>query len=103
MNDLSVVIRRFIRTVVLLLNSDFMAIRDLIQSFTIPLVLMIVLAVYVGFSSNIDRSDFSVAQNTTFEAIDTGTNNGFNLAAMLPYAIIGFMILGLLLSYLGVF
>ena len=76
--------------------------QDIVQAFAIPMVLMIVLAVYVGFSGNISRSGWTTAQNTTFSTIDTGTSNGFNLAALLPFAIIGFLILGLVLRQLGV-
>lgn len=39
---------------------------------------------------------------TSFEAIETGQTNSYNLSALVPYALIGFMVLGLLLGYLGV-
>jgi len=77
--------------------------QQLVQAFSLPLLIIILLSVYVQFSTNVDRSGWTTDQNTTYDKVDTGTESGFNLASMLPYIIIALTILALMLKYLGVF
>ncbi len=65
---------------------------------TVPMVLIIAIAIFGNFSSNIDQTDWSTDANDTFDKVNTGTWNGFNLASMLPFVIIAVVIVGIILG-----
>jgi len=73
---------------------------QLMPALIVPLLLIIMVAIYTQFETNVDRADFSTDANTSFTKINTGTYNGFKLASLLPYVIIAMMILGLVIGAL---
>jgi hypothetical protein len=65
-------------------------------------VVVVVVALFIGLfmyaeiSDAIPRGSFSAAQNTTFTNIQSNTESGFNLAAIIPIVLVAFAIIGIL-------
>ena len=64
----------------------------------IPMILIIATAIFSGFQSNIDRGDWTSEANETFQKVTKQTWSGFNLASLLPFIVIAFMIVGVILG-----
>ena len=76
-------------------------IERLLPALVVPLVLIIMVAIYTQFETNVDRSGFTADANTSFTKVNTGTYNGFKLASLLPYVIIAMTILALVVGALA--
>ena len=76
-------------------------IERLLPALVVPLVLIIMVAIYTQFETNVDRADFTADANTSFTKVNTGTYNGFKLASLLPYVIIAMTILALVVGALA--
>jgi len=79
-----------------------MVVNRLLPALIVPLMLIIMVAIYTQFETNVDRADFSTDANTSFTKVNTGTYNGFKLASLLPYVIIAMVILSIVVSALVV-
>ena len=71
---------------------------QLIPALVVPLLLIIFVAIYTQFSSNVDRASWTTSANDTYDKINTGTWGGYKLASMLPYIIIAVAVLGILIG-----
>ena len=60
--------------------------------------LMIGLYVYSAVGNSIDRSDFSAAQNTTYDSVVSNSNSAFTLTSILPLVIGAAAILGVIVG-----
>jgi len=78
-----------------------MVVERLLPALVVPLLLIIMVAIYTQFETNVDRVDFSADANTSFTKVNTGTYNGFKLASLLPYVIIAMAILALVIGALS--
>jgi hypothetical protein len=65
---------------------------------TVPLILIISIAIFSGFQTNIDRSNWSAEANSTFGKVVSGTWSGFNLGSMLPFVLISMTVVGVVLG-----
>jgi hypothetical protein len=70
----------------------------LVMTLSIPLLLIIMVAVYTQFETNVDRAGWTADANTTFTKVNTGTYNGFKLGSLLPYVVIAMLVLGLIIG-----
>ena len=59
---------------------------------TVPLVLIIAIAIFGQFEANIDRSSWTASANSSFEKVTSQTWSGYNLAALLPFVLISVVI-----------
>lgn len=73
-------------------------VQQLLPALVVPLFLIIMVAVYTQFGTNVDQSGWSTDANTTYTRINTGTWNGYRLASLLPYVIIAVIVLGVLIG-----
>lgn len=73
-------------------------VQQLLPALTVPLILIVFVAIYTQYQTNIDQADWSTDANDTFDKINTGTWGGFKLASMLPYVIIAIVVLSLLIG-----
>ena len=76
-------------------------IERLLPALVVPLVLIIMVAIYTQFETNVDRASFTADANTSFTKVNSGTYNGFKLASLLPYVIIAMTILALVVGALA--
>jgi hypothetical protein len=60
----------------------------------IPLTLILAIAIFGQFSTNVDRTSWSAAANTSYTTTVAQTWAGYNLAALLPYILIAVTIVG---------
>jgi len=67
---------------------------------TIPLLLIISVAIFGQFAANVDRSGWTAQANQTFERITGQTWAGYNLATLLPFIVIAIIVLGLIVGLL---
>ena len=65
----------------------------------VVVALFIGLFLYAEIGDAIPRSSFSAAQNTTFTNIQTNTESGFTLAAIIPIVLVAFLIIGVLIGF----
>jgi len=65
---------------------------------TVPLVLILAVAIFNQFTANVDTTGWSTEANQTFQKIQHSTYSGFNLGSMLPFIIIAVAIVGLILG-----
>jgi ABC-type Na+ efflux pump permease subunit len=79
-----------------------MVVGKLLPALIVPLLLIVMVAIYTQFETNVDRTDWSTDANTSFTKVNTGTYNGFKLASLLPYVIIAMAILALIVGALAV-
>jgi ABC-type multidrug transport system permease subunit len=78
-------------------------ISDLVYALlTVPLVLILAVAIFNQFTTNVDRSGWTAAANNTFDKVVSSTYSGFNLGSMLPFIIIAIAIVGIILGLLVV-
>lgn len=73
----------------------------LLPALVVPLLLIIMVAIYTQFETNVDRAGWTADANTSFTKVNTGTYNGFKLASLLPYVIIAMAILALIVGALA--
>ncbi len=73
-------------------------VKQLLPALVVPLFLVIMVAVFTQFNTNVDQSGWSTEANNTYTKIKTGTWGGYKLASLLPYIIIAMVVLGLLLG-----
>ena len=78
-----------------------MVVERLLPALVVPLLLIIMVAIYTQFETNVDRAGWSSDANTSFTKVNTGTYNGFKLASLLPYVIIAMAILALVVGALA--
>lgn len=78
-----------------------MVVQRLLPALVVPLLLIIMVAIYTQFETNVDRGGWSTDANTSFTKVNTGTYNGFKLASLLPYVIIAMAILALIIGALS--
>lgn len=64
----------------------------------VPIVLIVMLAVYTNFETAIDRTDWSTTANDTFDDVNTQSYNAFDLASILPIVVIGVALLAILVG-----
>jgi hypothetical protein len=67
----------------------------------IPMVLILSVAVFNGFSANIDRGDWGASANATYTKITSGTWSGFSLGSQLPYIYIAVTVISVILGAFG--
>lgn len=67
----------------------------------VPILLIIAVAIFGGFASNINQAGWSTSANNTFTSINTNTWNGFSLGALLPFVLIAVVLIGVILGALG--
>lgn len=67
----------------------------------VPLLIVIGIAVVGMFFTNINRSGWSTAANSTFSTVEAQTWSGYNLGALLPFIIIALTIVAVVLGALG--
>jgi hypothetical protein len=65
---------------------------------TVPLVLILAVAIFNQFTTNVDRSGWTAQANQTFDKVTSSTYSGFNLGSMLPFIIIAVAIVGIILG-----
>jgi hypothetical protein len=65
---------------------------------TVPLVLILSVAIFNQFTTNVDRSGWTAEANATFQKVTSSTYSGFNLGSMLPFIIIAVAIVGIILG-----
>jgi hypothetical protein len=65
---------------------------------TVPLVLILSVAIFNQFTANVDTTGWSAQANQTFQRIQGSTYSGFNLGSMLPFIIIAVAIVGIILG-----
>jgi ABC-type multidrug transport system permease subunit len=65
---------------------------------TVPLVLILSVAIFNQFAANVDRTGWTPEANATFQRVTGSTYSGFNLASMLPFVIIAAAIVGIILG-----
>lgn len=80
------------------MKRGFGVVTQLIPALMVPLLLIIMVAVFSQFGSNVDREGWSSSANETYTKIETGTWGGFKLASMLPYVIIAVVVLGIIIG-----
>jgi hypothetical protein len=68
---------------------------------TVPLVLILSVAIFNQFTANVDTTGWSASANQTFQKIQTSTYSGFNLGSMLPFIIIAVAIVGIILGMIA--
>jgi ABC-type multidrug transport system permease subunit len=68
---------------------------------TVPLVLILSVAIFNQFTTNVDRAGWTAQANQTFEKVTTSTYSGFNLGSMLPFIIIAVTIVGIILGMIA--
>jgi len=73
-------------------------VRQLLPALVVPLFLIIMVAIFTQFRSNIDQTGWSSEANETLTKVESGTWGGYKLASMLPYIIIAMVVLGILLG-----
>ena len=73
-------------------------VKQLLPALVVPLFLIIMVAVYSSFGTNVSQSGWTADANTTYDNINTGTWNGYQLASLLPYVIIAVIVLGVLIG-----
>ena len=69
----------------------------------IPLIIMIMYVVQVNFSNAIDQGDWSTAQNSTMTDITGAADDSYDMAGILPIAIIGIAVLSAIIGALAGF
>jgi hypothetical protein len=65
---------------------------------TVPMFLIIAIAIFNNFQTNVSREGWVLEANNTFSMITSGTWSGFNLASMLPFILIAVVIIGVILG-----
>jgi hypothetical protein len=65
---------------------------------TVPLVLILAIAIFNQFTTNVDKTGWTAEANATFTKVTGSTYSGFNLASMLPFIIIAVAIVGIILG-----
>lgn len=65
---------------------------------TVPMILILSIAIFSQFQTNIDRAGWTSEANSTFTRVTSGTWSGFNLASMLPFILIAVVIVGIILG-----
>jgi ABC-type multidrug transport system permease subunit len=68
---------------------------------TLPLILILAVAIFNQFTANVDTTGWSAQANQTFQKITSSTYSGFNLGSMLPFIIIAVTIVGIILGMLA--
>jgi ABC-type multidrug transport system permease subunit len=68
---------------------------------TIPLVLILAVAIFNQFTTNVDRTGWTAQANQTFEKVTGSTYSGFNLGSMLPFIFIAVTIVGIIIGMLA--
>ena len=69
---------------------------------TVPLVLILAVAIFNQFTANVDTTGWSTQANSTFQKIQNSTYSGFNLGSMLPFIIIAATIVGIIIGMVTV-
>ncbi|MCC5994258.1 MAG: hypothetical protein LM587_01550 [Candidatus Aenigmarchaeota archaeon] len=69
---------------------------------TVPLVLILAVAIFNQFTANVDTTGWSTQANQTFQKITSSAYTGFNLGSMLPFIFIAVTIVGIILGMLAV-
>lgn len=67
----------------------------------IPIVLIVSIAVFGGFSSNIDRGTWDANANASFTKVTSGTWAGFSLGSQLPFIYIAIAVVSAILAGFG--
>lgn len=73
-------------------------VKQLLPALVVPLFLIIMIAVFTNFSTNVDQGEWSTDANDTYDDVTEGTWNGYQLASLLPYVIIAVIVLGILIG-----
>lgn len=55
---------------------------------TLPLILIIAIAIFGQFEANIDRTGWTTSANDSFSKVTSQTWSGYNLAALLPFVFV---------------
>jgi len=61
-------------------------------------MLIVSIAVFGGFETNIDRGSWSSNANSSFQKVTSQTWQGYNLASLLPYVVIAMVIVGIIMK-----
>lgn len=69
----------------------------------IPLVIIIMYVVQVNFENSVPTGAWSAAQNATLSTITTNTGNAYDMAGILPIAIVGIAVLSAIIGALAGF
>jgi len=69
----------------------------------IPLIIMIMYVVQVNFANAIDQGDWTAAQNSTMTEITGAADDSYDMAGILPIAIIGIAVLSAIIGALAGF
>jgi len=79
------------------------ALSGVIIALIIPLIILIMYVVQVKFSNAIDRGDWTAAQNGTFTDVTSNADDSYDMAGILPIAIIGIVVLSMIVGAIGGF
>jgi len=72
-----------------------------VMALVIPLIITIMFVVQANFSNAVDTDGWTTAQNTTLTDITGNANDSYDLAGILPIALIGIAILVAILAAVG--
>lgn len=73
-------------------------VKQLLPALVVPLVLIIMVSIYSGFSANVNQAGWTTEANDTYDDVNDGTWSGFTLAAQIPFVVIAVMVLGILVG-----
>jgi len=74
-----------------------------VAALVIPLIIIIMFVVQVNFENSVDRGDWSATQNSTYSTITSNTQDSYDLAGILPIAIVGIAVLSMIIGAIAGF